>query len=200
MKRVRRVPAGQIEIQHDAQPFLARRTAVSCWRLGPLVQWLLMAHACRYDCQFADESQTGETAGKLKLESSLRSTRRPTRIVKPQMTKGFKAPHYPLWSGVQNSTRSSAATAGPWDPRTRLVAVPLALIVIAAFIPALDNGFVNWDDDKNFLDNPFYRGLGLSPGEVGLELRSGSAFTNRWPGCSSRCNMSSGNSTLVVTT
>jgi protein O-mannosyl-transferase len=46
------------------------------------------------------------------------------------------------------------------DPRTWLVAVPLVLIVIAAFIPALDNGFVNWDDDKNFLDNPFYRGLG----------------------------------------
>ncbi len=40
------------------------------------------------------------------------------------------------------------------------MAIPLVLIVIAAFIPALDNGFVNWDDDENFLDNPFYRGLG----------------------------------------
>ena len=49
-----------------------------------------------------------------------------------------------------------------WDRRTWLVAIPLALIVIAAFIPALDNGFVNWDDDQNFLDNPFYRGLGVA--------------------------------------
>ncbi|MCC7194949.1 MAG: tetratricopeptide repeat protein [Gemmatimonadaceae bacterium] len=29
-----------------------------------------------------------------------------------------------------------------------------------AFLPALDAGFVNWDDDRNFLDNPSYRGLG----------------------------------------
>ena len=48
-----------------------------------------------------------------------------------------------------------------WNPRTWLVALPLILAVIAAFIPALDNGFVNWDDDKNFLDNPHYRGLAI---------------------------------------
>lgn len=29
-----------------------------------------------------------------------------------------------------------------------------------AFLPALDNGFVKWDDDVNFLLNPYYRGLG----------------------------------------
>ncbi len=49
-----------------------------------------------------------------------------------------------------------------WDRRSWLVAIPLALFVIAAFIPILNNGFVTWDDDKNFLDNPFYRGLGLA--------------------------------------
>ena len=43
--------------------------------------------------------------------------------------------------------------------RVGLVALPLVIVVLAAFIPALDNGFVNWDDDKNFLDNPYYRGL-----------------------------------------
>ena len=48
------------------------------------------------------------------------------------------------------------------DLRTWLVAVPLVLIVIAAFIPALENGFVNWDDDVNFLDNPHFRGLGAA--------------------------------------
>ena len=31
-----------------------------------------------------------------------------------------------------------------------------------AFLPVLGNGFVNWDDEKNFLNNPHYRGLGLS--------------------------------------
>jgi protein O-mannosyl-transferase len=41
-----------------------------------------------------------------------------------------------------------------------VVALLLAITVFAAFLPALDNGFVNWDDDKNFLGNPFYRGLG----------------------------------------
>ena len=61
--------------------------------------------------------------------------------------------------GGQNSRRGPKLPPGR-DLRTWLVAVPLVLIVIAAFIPALDNGFVNWDDDKNFLDNPFYRGLG----------------------------------------
>ena len=70
--------------------------------------------------------------------------------------------------GGQNSRRSRQLLPC-CDLRTWLVAVPLVLIVIAAFIPALDNGFVNWDDDKNFLDNPFYRGLGRGPGEVGLE-------------------------------
>jgi len=47
-----------------------------------------------------------------------------------------------------------------WGRYTWLVAIPLALIVIAAFIPALDNGFVDWDDPRNFLENPSYRGLG----------------------------------------
>ena len=45
------------------------------------------------------------------------------------------------------------------------IAAPPLLLVLAtlpAFLPILDNGFVAWDDDKNFLANPSYRGLGLS--------------------------------------
>ncbi len=50
-----------------------------------------------------------------------------------------------------------------WDRRTWLVAIPLALFVVAAFIPVLKNGFVGaCDDDDNFLNNPFYRGLGAA--------------------------------------
>ena len=36
----------------------------------------------------------------------------------------------------------------------------VVLLTILAFLPSLQNGFVDWDDDANFLDNPFYRGLG----------------------------------------
>ena len=43
---------------------------------------------------------------------------------------------------------------------TWLVAVPLGLLVIAALLPILENGFVDWDDDRNFLRNLNYRGLG----------------------------------------
>src|SRR3989475_7927741 len=35
----------------------------------------------------------------------------------------------------------------------------VALFTLAAFLPTLQNQFVSWDDDKNFLDNPHYRGL-----------------------------------------
>ncbi len=36
----------------------------------------------------------------------------------------------------------------------------VTVLTFAAFLPALGNGFVDWDDDKNFLENPRYRGLG----------------------------------------
>ena len=65
-----------------------------------------------------------------------------------------------LGSGRESECRASREPVPGWDRRTWLVAIPLALIVIAAFIPALDNGFVEWDDSENFLDNPYYRGLG----------------------------------------
>ena len=35
-----------------------------------------------------------------------------------------------------------------------------AVLVAVAFAPCLDNEFLAWDDDENFLNNPFYRGLG----------------------------------------
>src|SRR5438034_8205596 len=41
-----------------------------------------------------------------------------------------------------------------------LVPVLIALVTVAAFLPARQNQFVNWDDKDNFLDNPHYRGLG----------------------------------------
>jgi protein O-mannosyl-transferase len=65
------------------------------------------------------------------------------------------------------------STPRPRSPRASLAAVAgarapvsiwlggaaVALVTFAAFIPALSNGFVNWDDAENFLRNPHYRGL-----------------------------------------
>lgn len=36
----------------------------------------------------------------------------------------------------------------------------IILLTVVAFLPALRNNFVMWDDDDNFLNNPYYRGLG----------------------------------------
>jgi len=35
----------------------------------------------------------------------------------------------------------------------------VAVATLLAFLPALGGQFLNWDDDKNFLENPSYRGL-----------------------------------------
>jgi tetratricopeptide (TPR) repeat protein len=41
-----------------------------------------------------------------------------------------------------------------------LLPAVIAAITIAAFLPVLGDGFVDWDDDKNFVNNPHFRGLG----------------------------------------
>ncbi|MBU0611543.1 MAG: tetratricopeptide repeat protein, partial [Armatimonadetes bacterium] len=50
----------------------------------------------------------------------------------------------------------------PPVPRWLRLLLPLAVagITLLVFLPALRNGFVNWDDDKNLLDNDHFRGLG----------------------------------------
>src|SRR5881296_2117995 len=56
----------------------------------------------------------------------------------------------------------AAVKASPSAQRWVRWLAPLlvALFTLTAFLPALQNQFVAWDDDKNFLDNPRYRGLG----------------------------------------
>jgi Flp pilus assembly protein TadD len=46
-------------------------------------------------------------------------------------------------------------------PPDRIAPVVVALTTFVAFIPGLRNGFTDWDDQKNFLDNAAYRGLDL---------------------------------------
>src|SRR5437016_4518841 len=79
----------------------------------------------------------------------------------------------------RSTPRKSRAAANPQHPqpplRERREPVPsalpqrrgfwlvpalIALVTFAAFLPALQNQFVDWDDQRNFLDNPHYRGLG----------------------------------------
>ena len=41
-------------------------------------------------------------------------------------------------------------------------AIPILVVVLtlAAFYPVVQNKFVNWDDYRNIVENPHYRGLG----------------------------------------
>jgi tetratricopeptide (TPR) repeat protein len=55
-----------------------------------------------------------------------------------------------------------ASGDGPRSPRRRAgwVAVLPALAALAAFAPAVRNGWVDWDDEYNFLGNTAFRGVG----------------------------------------
>jgi len=43
-----------------------------------------------------------------------------------------------------------------------IVALALAALTVAVFAPALGHGWLDYDDDQNFLRNPHYRGLGAA--------------------------------------
>src|ERR671930_137974 len=58
--------------------------------------------------------------------------------------------------------RSVPSSRTARDAITRALPLVVAALTILAFLPALRAGFVAWDDDKNFLSNPHYRGLGLT--------------------------------------
>src|SRR5213592_3537765 len=62
----------------------------------------------------------------------------------------------PPESGSEDGSmvRASASRWIQWH-----VPVLVALVTFTAFWPALQNQFVDWDDSKNFVDNPQYRGL-----------------------------------------
>src|SRR5436853_897881 len=63
---------------------------------------------------------------------------------------------------LQHERREALARPSPQRSGLGLVSILIALVTVAAFLPALQNQFVNWDDAANFLDNPHYRGLGWS--------------------------------------
>jgi hypothetical protein len=53
-----------------------------------------------------------------------------------------------------------------WPARGRgqdmIAALVVAAVVAAVFVPALGNGFVNWDDEVNITSNPHFRGFDAS--------------------------------------
>src|SRR5437870_13862193 len=61
---------------------------------------------------------------------------------------------------LQRELREPVAPSATQRWGSCLVPVMVALVTFAALLPALHNQFVTWDDDKNFLENPHYRGLG----------------------------------------
>src|SRR5215467_15877189 len=46
------------------------------------------------------------------------------------------------------------------DRHSVVLAVLVGALTALAFLPTLQNGFVEWDDNVNLYDNPNYRGLG----------------------------------------
>ena len=61
------------------------------------------------------------------------------------------------------------------------VAIIIVLLVLVSFSPTLNNGFVDWDDTGNLLENFNYRGI--SPSHLsGCSTRSITGIINRWPG------------------
>src|SRR5438477_10315859 len=50
------------------------------------------------------------------------------------------------------------------------------LATIACFLPALDNDFVNWDDDLELIANPHFRGLSLAH----LRWMSTTSYGGHW--------------------
>src|SRR5437867_4203422 len=80
---------------------------------------------------------------------SRRSTPRKSRAAaKPQH------PQPPL-----RERREPVPSALPQRRGFWLVPALIALVTFAAFLPVLQNQFVDWDDQRNFLDNHHYRGL-----------------------------------------
>ena len=75
-------------------------------------------------------------------------------------TKRQKAPQTTGTPRAGPREREAPATEAVWGLHAAVTALLLVLLVVIAFFPCLQNDFVNWDDDQNFLENPFYRGLG----------------------------------------
>jgi tetratricopeptide (TPR) repeat protein len=61
------------------------------------------------------------------------------------------------------SSQAAPAPGGSHSSRLRyLVPLGIALVALIAFIPATRGEFLSWDDEQNFVSNPYFRGLGAT--------------------------------------
>ncbi len=96
--------------------------------------------------------------------------------------------------GVEDTGRTA------WDRVDFWVAGVVGLVAFGAFLPVLNNRFVeHWDDQTNFLLNPSYRGMGWTQVRWAWTTTLQGAIS-RWPGCSSSWSTSPGDSTRGATT
>jgi tetratricopeptide (TPR) repeat protein len=56
-------------------------------------------------------------------------------------------------------SRAAATATAPRSLPSWVIPLVVAIVTAVVFLPAVQNEFVSWDDDKNFLANPDYRGL-----------------------------------------
>ena len=56
-------------------------------------------------------------------------------------------------------SKQPPANDGSFEEQTRWLPILIFSISLFVFLPVVGNDFVNWDDDRNFLDNSSYRGL-----------------------------------------
>jgi protein O-mannosyl-transferase len=65
---------------------------------------------------------------------------------------------------LERETKTAAIDPTQISPQSSfaywLIPTSIAFLTFVAFLPTLQNGFVNWDDEAFLLDNPHYRGLG----------------------------------------
>ena len=61
---------------------------------------------------------------------------------------------------ISNEAAPAVAESSTLDWVQPLFVALVAVATVLAFLPTFQNGFVNWDDQTNLLDNPNYRGLG----------------------------------------
>jgi protein O-mannosyl-transferase len=67
----------------------------------------------------------------------------------------------PQTASAESRTENGSTTPVPFGASSAwLIPLIVAAATIAPFLPAIGNQFVSWDDAKNFVDNPHYRGLG----------------------------------------
>ena len=176
-------PEAKFRDGKKAVEFATRACELTQWKNPRVLDTLAAAQAEAADFDAAVKSQEraigllGDERQKADYRSRLALYKPKSPTVRlahgsPDDPCHVKRCHTMVWSGKKAPMQAAVApvpspSAGPsrepapaWDRRTWLVAIPLALIVIYAFLPCLDNGFVEWDDDQNFLDNPYFRGLG----------------------------------------